>query len=254
MTFPLKCCGIGLLFAFAIPSYAEEISVSRRILDSQTVDLGVRSITYNRVETPVLKPQPSFAPSSPPFAFIPPTAEELAALRAWEAKSDVLLFLSCTVFEHQMTEVRWWRDDGEYVVWSGIDFNYLRSLFDFETEATRYTVLLGIGDASWEDFRAWNAAKQRRPAFPYGASSSAAYQMVSFPKTGIDPEAKAAFDAIHAYFAAHRERLIWNYEESERSRAAQEAWLKAHPPQPKNTTVYYFPIRSSAKHSPKEVR
>lgn len=226
-----------------------------RVLDSQEVDLGPRSIIYNRLETPALKPQPTPAPAPPARRQAAPTAEELVAIRAWEAKTDVFLFLSCTVFDRKVTEVRWWREDGEYIVWSGIDFNYLRSILDFETDTTRYLIFLGIGDESMDSLREWNAEVDRRglsadlkrslSLLPVLSSSSPQYRIVSYPKTGIAPEAKAAFDAIHQYFNSNRERLISEFEASEQARIAHEAWLKAHPPQPKDTTINFFPIRSS---------
>ena len=50
-----------------------------RVLDSQEVDLGDRSIIFNRVETPILKPQPvPLATPAPTPAPIPSAEEEEA--------------------------------------------------------------------------------------------------------------------------------------------------------------------------------
>lgn len=242
-----------LVFAQEAAPLSEVVSKAR-VLDSQEVDLGPRSIIYNRLETPALKPQPTPATAPTAQRQAAPTAEELAAIREWEAKTDVFLFLSCTVFDRKVTEVRWWREDGEYVVWSGIDFNYLRGILDFETDTTRYSIFLGIGDESMDSLREWNAEVDRRglsadlkrslPVLPVLATSPPQYRIVSNPKTGIAPEAKAAFDAIHQYFHANRERLVREFEASEEARIAHEEWLKANPPQPKDTTVNFFPIKS----------
>lgn len=247
----------------------ERTPLQLRVLESQEVDFGNRSIFYNRVETPVLKPRPEprQAPVESPRA---PTAEEMAWMREWESKRDLTFFLSSTVYDREVTYVRWWRDDGEYVLWSSIDFNYLRGLMDFETQTTRYSVMLGIGEESREQVEKWNAeaaqdpelqAYARRENFDFslpvpprkipGATPfRSAYQFVSVPATGIDPEVRSALDALHRQFDANRKQLVADYEASEAERIAHEQWLKDNPPVPKDTTINFFPIRSSLNDSP----
>jgi hypothetical protein len=126
----------------------ETVAGSRqRVVESREIDLGDRSLIFNRVEPPVLKPQPEPA-STPVAAPSQPSAEELQWMRERESKPDVFMFLSCTVYDRAVTEVRWQREDGQYVVWSSIDFNHLRGLLDFETTDARYSVFLGIGNES----------------------------------------------------------------------------------------------------------
>lgn len=210
------------------------VSSAQVIRDSVEVDMGTRSIFYNRIETPVLKPQPTPAPVSPATVEAELTAEELAEWAAWNAKADVYLFLSCTVFDHSVTEVRWWREDGEYVIWSGIDFNHLRGAWGLETDRSRFTLILGIGDESSEETGAVV------PKVPAGE-----YRIVGFPKTGIAPEVTAALDDLHACYMANRESFRLAFEASEAKRLEDEAWQRANPPVPKDTIIHYFPIRSS---------
>lgn len=223
-----------------------------RILDQEVIKIGPRSIIYNWVETPVLKPQPKPVAPLPPRA---PSAEELALTRQWEAKSDVSLFLSSTVFDHRVTEVRWWREGGEYVIWSDIDFNLFRGLFGIETTDTRYNFFLGIGNESSADVQEWNEAvdKQRLPAnlkrqipsLPVAVTPGASsYKVISVPKTGNHVEALKALADLHRYYDANRDRLASEYAESEAARITQEQWNKEHPPLPQNATINFFPIRS----------
>lgn len=197
--------------------------------------MGSRSITYNRIETPLLKPQPGPTPvSRGPVVETVPTSEELAEIAAWNAKTDYTLFLSCTVYDRAVTEVRWQREDGEYHLWSGIDFNHLRMGPAFETDRARFFLILGIGDESSEEVGAVI------PKVPAGE-----YRIVGFPKTGIAPEAVAAMDELHALYNQHRDQFRRAFEDSEAKRLEQEAWDRANPPQPKDTVINYFPIRSS---------
>lgn len=240
-----------------------------RVLDSQEVYLGARSIIYNRVETPVLTPQPAPAQKSTgPVAEYAPTAAESEETRRWEAMNHVSLALSCTVYDEAATLVRWLRPDGEYVFWSSIDFNHLRGLVSFESGNVYYTIWMGIGNETTDDVVRWNAEVEkdeelrsqypdlRYPvppahiAKPTGAYST--YEFVDSPQTGIDPQVKASIDALHVYHAANKDKLAREFAESEVARVAHEQWLKDNPPQPKDTVIQFFPIQSD--HSPTEAR
>lgn len=240
LTFPNSACCrliiVSLLWvstgsiAFAEPGNL----VNSQVLDSVEVDFGPRSIIYNRVETPALKPQPTPIPQAPPAVEGEPTAEELAELAAWNAKADFMLFLSCTVYDRAVTEIHWQHEGGEYVIWSGVDFNHLRGASGFETERARFTLFLGIGDESSE------SANMTIPEVPAGE-----YRIVSFPQSGIAPDVLLAMDELHAFYRQNREQLRQAYELSEAKRLEQEAWDRANPPVPKDTVIHYFPIRSA---------
>lgn len=219
-----------------------------RVLDSLEVDFGNRSIFYNRIETPVLRQRPAPLPA-PVETSDSPTPEDLARIREWESKSDVMLFLSATVFDREITLVRWRCADGDYVLWSSIDFNHLRSLMTFETVERRYTLFLGIGEETTKKVgqepdpqKAGGPLPPRRLA--EAAPARSAFQFVSVPKTGVSPAARRALDDLHRYYNIHRARLSAGFEASEAARAAHEKWVKENLPIPKDTTISYFPIRS----------
>lgn len=212
-----------------------------RVLESVEVDLGDRSVFYNRVKTPALKPQPKPVAQAPAAVEAEPTAEELAELAAWNAKADFMLFLSCTVYDEAVTEIHWQHEGGDYAIWSGIDFNHLRGAAGFETERARFTLFLGIGDESSE------SANVTIPGVPTGE-----YRIVSFPPGGISPEVVLAMDELHAFYNQHQEQLRQAYELSEAKRLEQEAWDRANPPVPKDTVINYFPIRSSVPKNRKQ--
>ncbi len=243
------------------------------ILESWEVDLETRSIFYNRVEAPVLKPQPKLQ-QAPVEAASEPTAEELAWIKEWESKRNVFMFLSCTVYDREVTNVSWWHEGGEYVLWSSIDFNYLRGLFDFETPESRYSVFMGIGDETRQQIRERNDSVENDPEMkaysrkegidlsrplpprqiPGATPAHSTYQFVSLPKTGVDPEITRARAELHRYFEANREQLVHDFQTSEAARIAHEQWMKENPPVPQDTTISFFPIKSLQTSKAKSVR
>lgn len=240
---------VGALFCPAAPL---------RVLDSQEVDLGPRSITYNRVATPVLKPTPVPTPAIvTPEAT--PTAAELEEMRRLESKRYAFAFLSCTVYDHEFTEVEWY-EDGQWVSFlTTIDFHYLSQLSDFETADSLYSFFMGLGDCSRGDFEGTREAFIGENTFgfhprpwPFGLlqrqqqTGKSAWQITA--KSPASKEVMQAIDDLHRYFDANRDNLIREYKEIEAARLAQEQRLKEHPPVPKDSVVEFFPIRSG--HAP----
>ena len=258
---------VGLIL-FATSSRSETGSTEReprqfRVLDSQEVILGPRSIIYNRVETPPLLPQsgPEDRATAPTLEHTP-TAEELAEMRRWEAMNHVSLFLSCTVYDDRLTEVRFRHEDADITFWSTINFHNLSQLFDLQTKDTYYFIMMGIGDSTTEELLQQNAELWRMgrsdllsapPADLLDASKigrQSTWRVTS--KGTIPPEAQRTIADLHAYFDANRDALIAARAEREAAWVAHEQWIKDNPPQPKDTVIQFFPIRSN--HSPTEAR
>ena len=251
MTFP-RVLGVFfpatvLLFGGAPLGAAELL----RVLDSQVVNLGPRSITYNRVVTPELKP----APAPTPVAEVIPTGTELEEMPPWNAKRDAFAFLSCTIYDGQFTVVEW-QEDGQWVRFlSTVNFHYLRPLSDFETAGSYYSFFMMPGDCRREEFEEWgrflagSSFGSRPPPWPFALlrrqeqTGESAWQLLSAEP--VSGEVLRTIEDLHRYFDAHREQLIRGHEENEAARLAQEKWLKENPPVPKDTVVEFFPIRSS---------
>jgi len=246
------CASAGLLL-FAPIVDAESVKQEPRqskVLDSQVVDLGNRKITYNRIETPALKPQPT--PEAAPLAAAKeyvPTAEELAEIRHWESLRYEYLGGSATVFDGIGTEFRLWTPEGEAVALSSINFNFLQNLWDLEREGVYYSVFFFASGYSPEEFA---EAKKSEPEwaaqfgeFPKEEAGLSRFTVVSAPKGEAGERAIQALEDLHAYFDENRKQLRAAYEESEKARIAQEEWVKAHPPTPQDTIINFFPIRSS---------
>lgn len=231
---------------------ASQSGAETEVLDRQQIQLDTRTITYDRIEAPVLQPRP--APSViPPAPMVPPTAAEQALIDQWLAKRHDFMFLSVTVYDNGVSVARWWRPEGEYLFWSDIDFNHVRCS-DFETSQATYSLMLGVGNDSIQSLETWNATQSvhQRQAIPQlpplnGPRMGSRYKIISSPQATVDHEALQGLEDLHRYYDAHKTELIQQYQQSEAARLAQEEYLRAHPPQPKNTVIQYFPIRSSSK-------
>lgn len=253
----------GLVFTatsgFSESTKQEQEPPNFKVLDSQEVDLGSRSIIYNRVETPVLKPQPVTAerPAAPVTEHVP-TPAELEEIRRWESLNYVGLYLSCTVYDGQWTEVRFRHEDTDIIFWSTINFNYLSQLFDLLTEDTYYSLMVMVSDSTLKELDQQNAELRQsgQPVLtttpptdllqPNAKTQKSAWRIAS--KAPVPPEAQRAIEDLHAYFDANRQSLMDEYAARQAAQIAQEKWLKENPPQPQDTVIQFFPIQSD--HSP----
>jgi hypothetical protein len=257
----------GLVFTatsgFTEPAKQEPEPPSFKVLDSQEVDLGSRSIIYNRVETPLLKPQPATAErAAAPATEHVPTPAELEESRRWEALKYVGLYLSCTVYDGRWTEVRFRHEDTDIIFWSTINFNYLSQLFDLLTEHTYYSLMVMVNDSTLKELDQQNAElrlsgqaalKTTPPASLLKLNArmqKSAWRITS--KAPVPPEAQLAIEDLHAHFDANRQALMDAYAARQSAQIAHEKWLKDNPPQPQDTVIQFFPIQSD--HSPTEAQ
>lgn len=221
--------------------------------------MGSRSIIYNRIAAPDLLPQPAPVETSKAVeAAYVPTAEEMAAVERWQQMHQVTLFLSCTVYDDALTEVRVWHGQSETVFWTTINFHYLSQITHLETATTSYFILMGLGDSTREEFERQNSGLIERGypelvrVWPNLTPSGESEFLITSDPASTPPEILQAIQDLHTHFDANREALMAGYTEREAERLAREEWLKANPPQPKDTTIEFFPIQST--HSATEAK
>jgi hypothetical protein len=230
------------LLALTAPSPAQLIEDAKsgltlQVLETVEVDYGDHSVFYNRVATPPLK-SASQKPIAAPYV---PTAEEIARAERIESKRQVNLWISCTVFDGQFTEVRIPQNGQEVVIHSSIDFNLLAQGFDLETADSFYSLFMGLGDVTREEFAGEWPEQLLAEAANAGKSK---WQVVS----ELQPTADTArtIEDLHRYFDAHRETLITQKAQRDAAQKAQDEWLRANQPAPEDIEVNFFPIRSSS--------
>ena len=231
-------------------------TLNLKVLDGVEVKFPGRSIFYQRVEPPAAPA--ARAPVTAPVAK-PLSLAESAAAEARAAKKSEVLMLSATVYDRQVTELRWRSGNRDYHVWSNIDFNYLAGHGEIETEECVYFLIMGLGNETRESVAEWNrfAPEWERLAAAEGLAgqwaTKAVPDLARFPAgrsayllSGDPPadDSLAALDALHRYFDANRLRLIADYAQRETARTAREQWLKEHPPTPQDTVINFWPKKS----------
>lgn len=230
---------------------AEPAPIRFQVLKQRSFNLGDRALIINRVVPPIL---PALPPEPPPPP--PPTAEEIAVAKAaWERsgphKKYEMLFLSTTVYDRKVTELRWFQNQRECRVFSNIDFNFLCGAGEFETEDTVYMLMMGIGNETSEQVEGFNQyarengwpkrSQKQIPALETFSKTRSEYVVVEDEAHAAPPEEDlAALDALHIYFDANKQRLVEEYTNREAARIAQEQWLKEHPPVPKDIVFNYW--------------
>ncbi|MEI8294448.1 MAG: hypothetical protein WCG66_10780 [bacterium] len=234
---------------------ADPLRAGKKVLDRHEVGLGNRKITYDRLETPKLKPVPTPTPVLQLVEPVP-TAAELEEMRKMAGKRFVGVFLHCTCFNNEFTEVEW-REGGVYLAFlTTANFQYLSQLSDFDTGTCQCSFLMGWGESDRAEFEAMNqvfatgrVAGRKPRSWPSSLiqqqkrTGKSAWQVVS---TGpVPPEVLKVIEALHTYYDANAAKLAAEFQRREAEQAARERWLKEHPPIPRDTTVEYFPIRSS---------
>lgn len=202
-----------------------------RVLESVEVDYGGHSIFYNRVEKPLLKPTWQ-KPVAPPYV---PTADEIAREQRLAAKRDVNLWISCTVFDGQFTEVRIPQDGQEVVIQSSIDFNLLAQGFDLETADSFYSLFMGLGDVTREEFTGVWPEQLLAEAAKTGVSK---WQVVG--KLQPTADTLRTIEDIHRYFDAQKKSLIALKAQRESEQKVRDEWLKANPHVREDIVINYF--------------
>ena len=248
----------------AIPAVAQQNSaptsaqpaLDLKVLESVEVKFPDHSIFYQRVAPPAA---PALrTPVSTPVPQVLSLAESAAA-EARAAKKSAVLMLSATVYDRQVTELRWQAGGRQYRAWSNIDFSYFAGKGEIETTDCVYFLIMGLGHETRESVAEWNrfAPEWERLAAAEGLvgqwATKAVPDLAKFPAgrstyllTGEAPadDSLAALDALHRYFDAHRLQLIANYGKREVQRTAREQWLKEHPSVPQDTIINFWPKKS----------
>jgi len=224
------------------------------ILDSLEVDLGDRSIFYNRIEPPVLKPRvkQEAAPAETSVVHMP-TDEELAEEKRMATLRHEWLDVQAAVYLGRGSEVRMWTAQGEVVALSSIDFRHFEFLFHFESEGVFFNVFCMEYSWTMEELAEWRSEDPMATwpvhyeSFPGEQGGMSRFEVLSSPSGEAGEMAIEALEAIHAYHDANRKVLVAAFAEREKARLVyekEEAERKANPPIPQDTVINYFPIRS----------
>lgn len=204
-----------------------QTSTESVVLSRQVVQKADHKIIFERIVPPVA----AFAKTP---SVVVATAPQLPRK---------VLSLSCTVFNHEFTEVRWSDAAGaEFVIWSSIDFTPFmgRSSAGFEFNGVRYDLFLGLGDAAAD--AATEPLKVFRSLTP--AKSEASWYAVVKQPESLSADAYAGIEALHVYYDANKTAIIAEHAQMKVANAARVAFEKAHPPVKQDTLIRFWPIQS----------
>ena len=174
-------------------------------------------------------------------------SERVAEYRAAHPTHE-LLFLGATVFRSQdsppRTLVHWWPQGGSETItfWSSADFALIAGGINsfVDTAGNTHSMLMGWGHvdiARMTELRAAKGQEYDAPVMPNFLPGNADFQIV-----GNQPAAEelAIIQSLHDIYNNDHARLLTAYAGREKARIAHEAYLKAHPPQPKDITLNYW--------------
>lgn len=212
------------------------------VIDSQEVDLGNRSVIYNRIEPPTLAPQlaeessPGSSPSNPSSSQPLPASET----------PYTFYQLSATVFDENTSEIRWGDGDHENVAWLNFNILHFEESPEIETPSLTYGflitgTLLTRGDVVVTNAESENASDiQILP--PTELPALAVAGPFALPSTPTSYSATRFLRALTDYYAAHGPELKSAYARRVAERQAAQDWAEAHPQPPHDTVINFFPI------------
>lgn len=225
-----------------------EFHVAQRdILATTTHEQGGRTITIQQIKPIDLPPPPNPGADAPPAVLSEAFKQRLAEHRALHPRTE-LLCLGATVYRSATTPprtlVQYWPSDGGRSIsfWSSADFSLIAGGINTfaATNGQTYSLFMSWSfrnldnEARWVSVRGIRRIAPEIPIFPEG---KATFQII-----GEQPAAEdlVAIRSLHDLYNSEHDRLLTAYQGREQARLQHEAYLKAHPPQPKDITLSYW--------------
>jgi hypothetical protein len=171
------------------------------------------------------------------------TPEQQQAELLREQKECKSVGFEARVYDHRVTEISW-GNQGQYRVYSNIDFRQFGSLLEVETDTTVYILFYFL--FSFDQVATWDPeTASRLPADGAFTLGSFSY-IVDTTCTPPLAEDLAWLDKIHQIYNANSTQLAADYKKRVAEQEALDQWNKAHPPLPKDTVINFWPIKGSA--------
>ncbi len=205
------------------------------VLQTKRMNVGGHSVVFKRVAPPAKPPLQPVRTATVP---VTQTAEQIAADEARAHKRQEVIFLSATIFDRRVTELRLQAGQKEVRVWSNVDFNHFAGMAELEMEDALYWLVMSLGNESAQDTR------RIVPTLDRFKAARADYFPATEQKETVPAEATAALNALHSYYQANREQLTAAHAQRETERIAKERTLRESPPAPKNTVIHFWPKKS----------
>ena len=193
--------------------------------------------TYIRIQPPKLAKPP---PSAPPPA---PTADDLARLKRWAAKTNDNITMTAVVHlgKQTLTELSWMIDEKTYHALSNVDFRLFSQVTTIETDdmviswyGFVYSDDGALDAAAHADALRQLTAKGAKPDYVFEGKAA---------DLKANTTALEALDYFHAQYKFNQDKLMAAYQKLQ---AENEARLSAEQKAPKpSPTIYYWPMTST---------
>ncbi len=209
---------------------------------------GGRTITYQLLDDP-----------PPSISTKVTTEKQMASMDKKEPepadhKRQAVLFLSNTVYDHKVTEMRWDRSGLHYrILINNLDFGLMRGVGRMTTPETTYTLVLGIGESTLTNENQPSespAKKQLLEQFENGTQDfwdAAGFQLLQAKGSPADLtqtiEYKSLKDLLN-FYAANRDNLIRQQDIQKAENEARKRWEDAQPRGPQNATLQFWPLKN----------
>ena len=222
----------------------EFIVPARDVLESKAIEQGGRTITIREIkpiDLPELPPEP-----------LPPTPDpnfqaRLGAYRSTHPETDYS-FLSAAVYRSKNTPprtlVHWWPQHGGEAIdfWSSADFALIAGGIQsfIDTAGNTQSMFISWGNVEIDKMSARQTANAA-PTIPDFPAGKATFTFITKAPAAED---LLVLQSLHDLYNCEYARLRAAYNGREQACLAQEAELKAHPPQPKDITLNHWRIES----------
>jgi hypothetical protein len=220
------------------------VETTLRVLSESVVrQANGDSVTFKRVEPPLILPAPAVAPATVETL----SEAEQERVQRQGMKAHFMLGISATVYANGVTVLRWSRGAGEGLrAVCNVDFRYLAGIGRMETAEADYSVFMAIGTEKG-DLPAEEAAAAQR--LPVDGSVGWVLLESDAKMEPIEAErAVAAMQAVFEHFESHRDELMKLHAQREAERLERErAARDAPPPAPKQSVVHFWPLPSAQR-------
>jgi len=198
----------------------------------------------SRVVAPVMMPKPVKPP---------PTAEELEAAVVKMEKiiadykpSGGFFSVGVTVYDHQISQLRFRHDGGNYEVFSNIDWGEFGGFLRFEGRGKEFTMMVFSGDTSTKSLKqeiryGYRSSMPKFPPLPILDDAGPIYMVI---KGDEKNEVVMEFlEAVHDLYAEEKQVLVAAYTERLKNdviRRKQEDKLRKNPPPKPDIRINYW--------------
>ncbi|MFP4352775.1 MAG: hypothetical protein ACLFRP_08815 [Puniceicoccaceae bacterium] len=210
---------------------------------------GTRTI-FRRVAPPPAAPS---SPEAEPVRRGHTEAELAELLRPQaDAKPPRNIFLSATVYDGEVSEIRLWHEGERYEALSNVAFTHLQVIGSFEDETAHWS-FFGMVESVDREKEARLAEEARALGAEYSprirpdgslftSTEVPEYVVLADRHESVPEEVLARLDAIHTYYLANERTLAIRHQRREALAEAHRKWPRENPEEPKDTIINFWRV------------